>query len=447
MEKIMKTSKKIVSLICVIAMLLSTLAGCGKEKTESSGSSTDSGFKSLYGDQTSEERLLFAKRNISNVDLEIFWFQSTVREDLRDAIEMYKDLYGGKVEVYHSGWNDRSANLTLLNSAGELPDVLFGFVESDFPKFIEKGFFMDIGTNEFDFSSQYIDKQSIDSILTSGGKTYGIAVKDDPEVIIYNKKYISGLGYDTPYELYKKDNWNWSTMRELAKKLSYDSDNDGVYDHFGFSAWSLKALMVSNNTWPLTSTGTGASLNFDNSAMRAVYQLIYDMSNVDKSIPVGVDMGLSNVADGTIGMYMERPQYITTIAAAGVKAEDLEIAPVPKGDSASEYLSFYSPNCSTISNSCKNKEAALALIECYISVQKQMAEKGPRESYGYTFTEQQQEIMDIVRKNNSVTLIPTGYGQFNTFLNSIFDEIKNGSTVSAAIELYKNQMNNELTTG
>lgn len=443
----MKATNKILSLICTVSVFLATLVGCGGEKNDTQNSSSDNGFKSLYGDQTAEQRLLFKKRDVSDADLELFWFSENLRDDVRDTIEMYKELYGGKVEVYKSGWNERASNLTLLNSAGEMPDVLLGFLEYDFPKFVEKGFFMEIGSDEFDFSSKYIDKAAVDSIMTDRGKIYGISVKDDPEVVIYNKKYISGLGYETPYELYKKDNWNWNTMRDLAKKLSYDSDNDGAYDHFGLNAWSLKALMVSNNTWPLVSNGSKVALNLDNSSMRAVYQLIYDMVNVDKSIPNADGMGLSKVADGTVGMFIERPQYITTVIATGAKAEDVEIVPVPKGDSASEYLSFYSPVSSAVGNSCKNKEAALAFIECYISVQKQMSETGPRESYGYTFTEEQQEIISVVRNNKSVNIVPTGYGQFNNYLTGIFGEIKKGSTVSAAVELYKNQMNNELTTG
>ena len=99
---------------------------------------------------------------------------------------------------------------------------------------------------------------------------------------------------------------------------------------------------------------------------------------------------------------------------------------------------------SAISNTCKNKEAALAFIECYISVQAGMLKTGPRESYGYSYTEQQKEIMDVVSKFDTVEIVSTGYGSFNKNLTGIFNDISKGSTVSAAIELYKNKMENDL---
>ena len=127
-----------------------------------------------------------------------------------------------------------------------------------------------------------------------------------------------------------------------------------------------------------------------------------------------------------------------------MNADSIEIAPVPKGPSASDYMSFYSPVTSAISNTCKNKEAALAFIECYISVQAGMLKTGPRESYGYSYTEQQKEIMDVVSKFDTVEIVSTGYGSFNKNLTGIFNDISKGSTVSAAIELYKNKMENDL---
>ncbi len=444
----MKNCKKIISALLCAVLTLGMLVGCGDDKTTVNKDSDSDGFKSLYGDQTAEERLLFEKRDVKDVDIELFWFQSSLRDDIRDAIEMYKDLYGGNVDVYYSGWNERATDLALLNTAGEVPDVLLGFLEYDFPKFIDMGIFGEITADEFDFSSKYVDKNAIDSILTRDGKIYGIAVKDDPEVIIYNKKYIKDMGFETPYELYKSGKWDWNAFRTLAKNMTYDSDNDGIFDHVGFRAWSLRALMVSNNTWPLVKKDGKVALNLDSSEMRAMYQLVYDMANVDKSLGSGDETeGFEKIASGHVTMYLERPLRIVNIINAGAKAEDIEIAPVPKGDAASDYLSFYSPVTSAISSSCKNKEAALALIECYMSVQNKMTETGPRECYGYNYTEQQQEVIEFVRNRESVELVPTGYGQIHSYLNAIYEEIKDGSTVAAAIELYKNKMNNDISLG
>lgn len=437
----MKVIRKVLAIGLSCAVVCLAFCGCGaKDSTESKKGGE---FKGLYSNKSSENRLLFDKRELEgDTNLEVFWFQNTARDDLKDAAAMYKDIYGGDISYYFSSWNDRATDLALLNSSKELPDVLLGFVEYDFPKFTDMGLFSEIGDDEFDFNSQYVDKNSVDTLVTKDSKKYGISVKDDPEVIIYNKDTITNLGYETPYQLWKKGNWTWDELRKLAKNLSMDTDSDGIIDTYGFNAWSLKALFASNNTWPLKNEGGQTVLNITDKAMTEAFQLEYDMYNVDKSF--SPEVGETAFISGKTAMYLERPQYIYHFINNGVNADSIEIAPVPKGPSATENIAFNSPNTSAISNSCKNKQAALAFIECYISVQVGMSETGPRESYGYTYSKQQQEVMDAVKKYKTISIVPTGYGSLNNFVTAIFTEIQKGTTVSAAVELYKGKMEKEI---
>lgn len=429
----MKKFNKGLAFVLALVMLMATaLVGCGN------GGNEGNGDVDLYGENASEARLVFDKRELEgDTNLEVFWFSSEPREDVVAAASLYKELYGGEISYYCSSWNDRATDLALLNSAKQLPDVLLGFVQYDFPKFTEMGLFAEISEDEFDFNNQYVDSAASKSLVAN----HGIAVKDDPEVIIYNKKTITEMGYETPWEMYQKGTWDWDNFRKLAKNLSYDSDNDGTIDRFGFSSYYMNALFVANNTWPLTGSLDAPELNVDDKAMQETWQLLYDMKNVDKSFS---GKTLQGFLDGEFAMYMERPQYIKSMVTNGIPAEDIEIAPVPKGPSASEYLSWYSPNISAVSNSCEKKEAALAFIECYISIQVEMKKTGPRESYGYTYTEQQKECMDIVSNFKTVDILPLGYGTVDSNLTGIKSEISKGSTVSAAVELYKSKMESSL---
>lgn len=433
-----KNISKLISMILVIAMVMTMFVGCGTSNDKDGDEKVD-----LYGNNTAEQRLLFDKRTIEgSADLEIFWFSSDIRDDLKDAASMYKELYGGEISYYTSSWNDRATDLALLNSSKQLPDVLLGFVQYDFPKFVEMGLFAEISDDDFDFESKYVDGAATTTLVSKDSKKYGIAVKDDPEVIIYNKEYITNLGYETPWEMYKNGKWDWEAFRTLSKQLSYDSDNDGALDHFGFNAWSLNALFVSNNTWPLTGDNTSPQLNIESKEIKETYQLLYDMANVDKSVSRGD--GVQEFISGNVAMYLERPYNLKGFVNNGMDAEKIEMAPVPKGPSASEYMSFYSPNVSAISNSCENKEAALAFIECYISVQIEMTKTGPRESYGYSYTEQQKECMEEVRGFSTVNILPLGYGDLNSNLTNLMYSVRGGTTVSAAIELYRSKMQSAL---
>lgn len=434
----MKKMNKLLAFTMVLVMLVSTaLVGCGNKGKGGNGD------VDIYGENSAEARLVFEKRELEgDTNLEVFWFDTEPREDVVAAAALYKELYGGEISYYCSSWNDRATDLSLLNSAKELPDVLLGFTHYDFPKFTDMGLFAEISDDEFDFKNEYVDEASSANLTSRTDKKYGVAIKDDPEVIIYNKKYISQLGYETPWEMYQNGNWDWASFKELAKNLSYDSDKDGTTDHYGFNCWSMNSFFNANNAWPLTGSNASPQLNVNSKEIQEAYQLLYDMYNVDKSFTP--KEGFRAFCDGEIAMYLERPLYIKHMIANGVPAEDIEIAPVPKGPSASDYMALGRPIVSAVGNSCEKKEAALAFIECYMSIQAEMSKTGPRESYGYTYSEQQKACMDEVRTFKMVDILPTGYGSVDGNLTSIMGEIKKGSTVSAAIELYKSKMESAL---
>ena len=55
--------------------------------------------------------------------------------------------------------------------------------------------------------------------------------------VYFNKRLLeeAGIKPDTPYDLQKAGNWNWTTFEELLKKCTYDRDNDGLNDSWGMA--------------------------------------------------------------------------------------------------------------------------------------------------------------------------------------------------------------------
>ncbi|MBK8046581.1 MAG: extracellular solute-binding protein [Anaerolineales bacterium] len=103
-------------------------------------------------------------------------------------------------------------------------------------------------------------------------------------VLFYNKDLFDAAGVPYP-----TDDWTLQDLRDAAKKLTVDSDGDGVMDQWGFSTdlWDME-LSSGAALW-----GNGAEvLNADRTQTligepkaRAAWQTISDMVLLDKSIP------------------------------------------------------------------------------------------------------------------------------------------------------------------
>jgi ABC-type glycerol-3-phosphate transport system substrate-binding protein len=69
--------------------------------------------------------------------------------------------------------------------------------------------------------------------------------------VFWNRRLFeeAGLDPDLPYDLQASGEWTWEKMRELARTLTEDKDNDGQTDVYGFTGWQrelVKAAVFSN---------------------------------------------------------------------------------------------------------------------------------------------------------------------------------------------------------
>ena len=117
------------------------------------------------------------------------------------------------------------------------------------------------------------------------GEIYGIGPSThsalySPSIVlsIYNKDMFEREGLDDPYELYLAGEWTWDTVTELAKKLTKDTDNDGVIDQFGMTGiWphAAPSLMISNggNVMRMADNGDMVYAMDERPALEALQQI------------------------------------------------------------------------------------------------------------------------------------------------------------------------------
>ncbi len=148
-------------------------------------------------------------------------------------------------------------------------------------------------------------------MLAYQGRIYGIGPSThsalySPSITFsaYNKDLFEREGLDDPYELYLAGEWTWETVTELAKKLTKDTDGDGVIDQWGMTGiWhtGTPSVMISNggNVMRLDDNGRMVYAMDERASLEAMQQ-IYEWDNVD-GVMGGTD---TDFIAGKVGMHL-----------------------------------------------------------------------------------------------------------------------------------------------
>jgi multiple sugar transport system substrate-binding protein len=193
--------------------------------------------------------------------------------------------------------------------------------------------------------------------------------------LFYNKDMFdaAGVAYPTP-------DWTYDDLRNAAKQLTKDTNNDGKIDQFGFYSdlWDME-LIWSEGIWAYG----GDILNGDHTKTligdpkaRQAWQLFHDMMFEDKSWPdsntageYGGDPFLAGVAAMTTIGHWVVPGY------SEVKFK-WDVAPMPKGP-AGRATSVNSAGF-VVAKDSKSPDAAFEFLKYVLSepAQKRLAELG-----------------------------------------------------------------------
>ncbi|OON93509.1 MAG: hypothetical protein ATN31_06040 [Candidatus Epulonipiscioides saccharophilum] len=79
---------------------------------------------------------------------------------------------------------------------------------------------------------------AVTDFLTRGESIYGVFPVQTPDnFLFYNKRLFeeAGLDPDLPYDLQASGEWTWEVFKEIAEKLSRDTDNDGINDIYAIT--------------------------------------------------------------------------------------------------------------------------------------------------------------------------------------------------------------------
>jgi multiple sugar transport system substrate-binding protein len=234
------------------------------------------------------------------------------------------------VSVEVSDWDSYWTKLKTLLAAKTPPDMF----AIDAPLYLDyqsKGVLLNL--------QPYLDKnpgmldglypQTLQAYQTPQGY-FGLPRDFQTIVLFYNKAMFDAAGM-----AYPNADWTWDDLRAAAKKLTLDTNGDGKIEQYGFSfdMWDMEPG-YSEAIWSyggeiLNADHTKTMLGEPNA--RQAWQMLYDMTFTDKSVPdsntsgqYGGDTFLAGVSAMTPLGHWVVPGY----ADANLQ---FDAAPMPKG--------------------------------------------------------------------------------------------------------------------
>ena len=183
------------------------------------------------------------------------------------AIAKFEHAHPGVTVHYYSGIrkDDYSEWFSRKLLAGEEPDI-FMVLGTDFNQFASMGVMKNLETF-IEEDADFEPEKYFTSAFVSGqyeSVQYALPYETVPTLMFVNKTLLTQEGIDMPEE-----NWTWEDFYEICKKVTRDTDGDGVPDQFGSYNYDWMDALCSNGGGVFNKKGTEAALT-DSRVVEAV---------------------------------------------------------------------------------------------------------------------------------------------------------------------------------
>ncbi len=171
---------------------------------------------------------------------------SKQQEDLNTWRQFTNDVYNvNVVQKSVSGWSSNPQFVSNFCITGGDENYVFIIDGRSAVTGVKANLFYDLSKIK---SVNYKDASKYDQgtvmKLVKGDSFYAFSWgKPEPKNgMFFNKRILEENGYDPnlPYDLQKEGKWTWETFEEMCKKMTRDTDNDGVIDQYAMSSFNTE---------------------------------------------------------------------------------------------------------------------------------------------------------------------------------------------------------------
>ncbi|MGF7146080.1 multiple sugar transport system substrate-binding protein [Anaerotaenia torta] len=360
--------KKLVSVVLVLAMLVTVLAGCSSSEKKNDTTPTK---PAEQGGQTEEPT---DAPKLDPVTLKLGLpggYDVTSKEIIDGFIAAYPEI---TVEIDEAPWGDFTKKITTQIAGGNAPDIWFqenaavlGYgamgAAEDLTPYIARDL------NTADYSSALFSAQD-------GDKVWGAPHGGNPIALAYNKDLFDEAGIPYP-----TDSWTYEDMINAAKELTKDKDGDGTTDVYGM----ITGFGITDGWFPWIKSAGGQAL--DETKTKAVFndekslKGITEWFNTVNTYKVSPSRAAMNELGGSAQLFgngmgaMMFLQYSQGATVLNVNFPDLnyDTVKIPSGFDGSPRVVPNICNSWIIYSKAKaeNKEAAWTFLKYYLSYEAQ----------------------------------------------------------------------------
>ncbi len=457
--------KKVSALLLSMAMILS-LAACGANSETGGQTQTPEATPVQQTEQPTATPEPEPEYDFGGMTLKIGWFSdnggpdpeaNALSEAYYNRIKEVESTYNCKIEFVNCTGDYYNKYVTSVLAGDPIVDIGY-LMTFHVPALAEGGIIQPL--NNYDAYDVNAYKWRGD--VTEAGNykgNYYVTLLKNYEVrygIFWNKTLFEKYGLPDLYDLYSKNEWNWSKLKEIALQGNQDTDKDGVIDIYGFNAReSLEwCYLYSNEANVVKKTSNGLSIDLSDSKVIEAMTALQDFTTtvqfrnaIDWSTE-SWDAFITGFRDGKYMMTLEESWISGSYLEKdeGGMVDDWGWVPFPKGVSASDYSCYGKEfGCYAMLNGIdKPQEKALIynLITDFTQSEEELSELvyAELENWGRD-ANAVENANEILNKGVSIVNPIKGFDSVNKAVSSMFGDITKGtSTPQTAIEAYQSQI-------
>ncbi|MBH1941141.1 extracellular solute-binding protein [Mobilitalea sibirica] len=266
----MKNFRKLFTVVLMLALIVASLAACGKKEEAPEATPTPAETTGGNGGEEPEEEEATptptpAPRDLNGIDIVVGDWWSTGEEVIETQKQEDQKAYRDKLQADHNftltqsnlgAWGEYAEIFITSTMSGDPAADIFIMDQAMVPEPIKQGLMYPVGDlPSFNGFTDEKWNQGIKDTYTMNDKTYAFSEEDDtPGLgVFWNKRLFEEAGLDPEllYDLQANGEWTWDKFHELAKTLTRDTNSDGVTDTYGITCWQreiVKAAVFSNGT-------------------------------------------------------------------------------------------------------------------------------------------------------------------------------------------------------
>ncbi|NLN28042.1 MAG: sugar ABC transporter substrate-binding protein [Firmicutes bacterium] len=303
------------------------------------------------------------------------WAGGAAAQHIReDFIEPFQELYPHITIEYEAvSFGEFFDKLLTYYASGNAPDLMHmsvGYVYdyADMGILLNLQPLFDRDLNEDDFFMEPFKAMRYPSM--EGGDLYGIPFAFVMSSFYYNQSMFDQMGL-----AYPDDTWTWETISEVGKRLTRDTDGDGVIDKWGFySTYDYKLLEMVIRAFGGRVLDEDFNVVVDQPAAVQATQLLVDMIHVDGIAPPVTADGNRLFREGNLAMHVTNISDLTSFRE--VATFDWNVALMPAGP-AGRVVRLW-PDSFAISSTSQHVEEAWEYIKFVITQTKMDRYSGAR---------------------------------------------------------------------